>query len=221
MAPRFEFNVAPFQDVAKLQVTQILTDPEFYRAQSQAEFDAIRPYIDAPKRILELGCGLGRMSVFLNHHLTCNPHFILADADALPPDPDNVKVGWDPGEVYYNDLGMTAEFARAHGLTDFETFDIRTRQYAELEPVDLIMSFLSVGFHYPIEHCIDQLMQIIKPNGIMLFGVRKGAYTHPARQVFLHRRFAQIQLDETQIAMALGGRSKEGLLVLQGPKLNA
>ena len=43
--------------------------------------------------------------------------------------------------------------------------------------IDLVVSVLSVGFHYPIEDYIEVLKDITTKNAILVFGVRRGVYS--------------------------------------------
>ena len=146
-----------FKYFASKQITQINVDPDFYTKMSISEYNAISKHIENPKKILELGCGLGRMSIFLNSMLKNNAHYILADVSELS---QNIKYGWDPKESYYNDLDLTSLFAKKHGLENFETFNLLSQNLNKFENIDLVMSFLSVGFHYPISEYLDTLLNI-------------------------------------------------------------
>jgi hypothetical protein len=63
----FQYKFDPkFEEILGLQVTQSKKDKDFYFNMSESEYSLAAPYIDNPKRILELGCGLGRFSIFLS-----------------------------------------------------------------------------------------------------------------------------------------------------------
>ena len=172
---KFKFPKDSF-DIARKQVTQIEKDSDFYETMSESEYKTIATRIKQPKKILELGCGLGRMSVFLNWMLRDDKaQYILADST---PDriPEKVRYGWDPDSGFYNDLAETFDFCRLNGLNNFETFDLKEHKLEKLSNIDLVMSFLSVGFHYPIEMYMDTLYEITSPSCMMVFGVRRGKY---------------------------------------------
>ena len=161
---------AKFADLAKKQVTGLAKDPECYDQISRAEYNAIKDCIGKPHTILDLGCGLGRMSIYLGKQFEHEAKYILADANIVS---ENLNYGWKPGEEYYNDLTLTAEFCRINGLKNFKTFDILAGNLTDLQDVDLVMSFLSVGFHYPIEEYMDDLLKISTENCTMVFGIDK------------------------------------------------
>ena len=203
----FKFNIKKnFSYLAKKQITQLRVDPDFYLKMSKSEYKAIRAYIERPNKILELGCGLGRMSIFLNHKLTgYNPHFILAD---VSKESSNTKYGWNPKGSYYNDLELTADFAKQHGLDNFVTFDLLSDDLSSLKDVDLVMSFLSVGFHYPIDQYLKTLLDITSNNCTMIFGVRKGKYNTSDYLKY----FKNIYIEKNSV------RSKEDILILKNKK---
>jgi len=163
-------------DIAKKQVTQITKDSDFYETISKSEYKAISRHIDNPKTVLDMGCGLGRMSVYLNWMLRDDSiHYILADSTSGRI-PEKVRYGWNPDSGFYNDLKETFDFCRLNGLNNFETFDLKEQKLDTLNDVDLVMSFLSVGFHYPIELYMNKLLEISSPKCVMIFGVRKEKY---------------------------------------------
>lgn len=146
-----------------------------YVRQSRAEYEAIRGFLGTPRRILELGCGLGRMSVVLHRHFGDERiHFVLADADEVTH-ADNVS-GWDPGRDFYNDLAATKAFCSANGLTNFSLFDLHRGSLDEIGRVDLLCSFLSVGFHFPIEESLHRFWPCLAPDATLIFGVRRDRY---------------------------------------------
>lgn len=192
-----------FLDLMNQQVTQTKVDLDFYNKMSESEYNAFRNYIDSPTSVLELGCGLGRMSIYLNSKLKNNPHFILADVTAQS---DKVRYGWNPGESYYNDLDLTAKFCKMNGLPSFSTFDLNSRKITELENIDLVMSFLSVGFHYPIEGYLEDLIKITSKDAVMIFGVRSGIYSSKD----FEDKFSQVDFINNQIE-----ETKEQILILR------
>lgn len=156
-------------DIAKLQVSQLRKgDIDFYDKLSVCEYETFKHYIGKPKKILELGCGLGRMSVYLNKQLDYDPKFILADFDDVSK---KIKYGWNPGKSFYNKLNLTNKFCLMNGLINFETFDLSKNDILKLKDIDLIISVMSVGFHYPIEQYMEKLLKIC--NGNIIFGIRK------------------------------------------------
>ena len=83
---------------------------------------------------------------------------MLADTSAHAR--NGPKAGWNPGDDFYNDLAWTAEFVRDHGVTRFETFDILRDAWSRLRDIDLVLSFLAVGFHFPVENVMPRLLEV-------------------------------------------------------------
>jgi len=157
-------------EVAKLQVSQLRKEPDFYDKLSGAEYNAFRCFIDKPNKILELGCGLGRMSVYLSKQFEHEPEFILADYDEIS---EKLRYGWNPGDIRYNKLEETRQFCIDNGLKRFELFNLAERDIIELKDIDLVISVMAVGFHYPIEQYMDKLIDITTDDVVMIFGIRR------------------------------------------------
>ena len=90
------------------------------------------------------------MSVFANWKLNDDQvHFILADANEVT-NKNNIS-GWNPGRDFYNDMQSTKAFCGENGLKNITLFDINKDDVNDIGKVDLLFSFLAVGFHFPIE----------------------------------------------------------------------
>ena len=172
----FKFSDKMLQ-FAKLQIGMMSKDLFVYDKVSEAEYSIVEPFFrdiqDAS--VLDLGCGLGRMSVFLNKMIQ-NPsiHYILADGDCG----DNIgkiKNGWNPKSVFYNKLDLTQLFCEENGLDNFSILDLKDG-LSEFKNINIVFSFFAVGFHYPIEKYIDNLLMSASKDCIFIFGTRIGHY---------------------------------------------
>ena len=163
-------------DIAKLQVSKLKQEnrKSYYEDLCKLEYNIIKDYIHYPKKVLDLGCGLGRMSIYLNHKIKNDQtKYILADFDKVNK---NLRYFWNPENDYYNKLNLTKEFCNLNNLYNIELFDLEIRNLNELTNIELVISFLAVGFHYPIESYIDNLMSITSDDCVLIFGVRDGKY---------------------------------------------
>lgn len=187
----FNFKIKEkYFKLLNFQITQTKEDLSFYEKISKAEYLAIENYIDKPEKILELGCGLGRVSIFLNSQLNNSPKFFLADFSEVS---NKVKYGWNPKDSKYNNLELTEQFCTENGLNNFEILDLSKNNLDKLSNIDMVISMLSVGFHYPIEEYINQLIKISSKNVTMIFGVRKGIYNQDSfKNLFLETKILQI-----------------------------
>ena len=196
----------------KIIMMQVTTTPKgglsFYTKLSESEYQVLKDYLNPyPKQILELGCGLGRMSIFLNKKHPSNSKYFLADASIITPTTKNGRYGWDPG-TWYNDLELTKEFCENNGLVNFEVIDLAVPSLTSLRDIDFVFSVMSVGFHYPIEQYLDELKLIMKPDSLLIFGVRKGVYDNSS----ILDQFKSFEFRETL------DESKEKFLILKGWK---
>lgn len=215
-ATTFSFRIPDaLRELAGFQVAGTAEDPETYRRQCEWEFDAVESVLPRhPRRVLDLGCGLGRVSAYLNACLQDESvHFVLADTSAhTGPSP---KAGWNPGDDFYNDLAWTAEFVRGHGVQRFETFDIVRDDWSRLRDIDLVLSFLAVGFHFPVENVLPRLLEVTTADCTMIFGARAGRYSRWSFRDY----FGDVRVLRGSSGHA--GHTKEHFLVLRGRRERA
>ena len=192
----------------ELQLTQTKLNPTFPAWASDKEFRCFADAIGEPTVVLDHGCGLGRMSVWMNWNLPRQAHYILSDASARTVSP---QYGWNPGMEYYSDLGLTEAFVRVYGLLHFQTHDIRGDDHDALPPADVVISMRSVGFHYPLEGPLPWLIERAHPHATFVFGVRKGRYDETS---FAHR----FEHCELRCPFAEPPFDVEEILILRGLK---
>lgn len=160
-------------EYAQIQHGGMKTNLRVCQVRSMLEWEAIQDYFSSETRtVLDLGCGVGRMSVWINWQLQNNAKFFLADRSIVSED---VTGGFPAKEEWYNDLAMTKLFATTNGLDNCETVDlVRREALLDLPPLDIMMSIAAVGYHWPIETWLDILEQMdIKT---LIFTVRPGRY---------------------------------------------
>lgn len=207
MGMEFQIN-DKYAELMKWHVSQDRRDS--YRLMCESEWGVVGDHIKSPKRVLDLGCGLGRMSIYVNWMLKdTSIYWILADSTCATS--SRPKFGWNPpGERFYSNLEWTKAFAQDNGLSNFEIFDLVEQDLGSLKDVDLVMSFLSVGFHYPIDGYIETLLGITTEDCVMIFGVRQGRDEHKK----IAKYFNKSRL------LKQGGtiNTREDILVLYGGK---
>lgn len=175
----FVFDIpANFVKIASLHVTQLNFDKSAYDEISRVEYDAFSDIIGKPKRLLDIGCGLGRMSIYIKNVAELNDtKFILADGNTFPANINNSIYGFSRNKRIYNNLSMTKDFCIINNLTNLELFNIETDNFDKINKVDFVMSFLSAGYHYPLEDIMPNILKIATKDCKMVFGVKEGLYS--------------------------------------------
>ena len=138
------------------------------------EFEALAPLFNSmpePDKILEIGPGLGRSLVFFSK-----------------------KMGWETREMHaYEGEGRTTryttlgprfedsfcgnidmlnhllEFNAINNVTIFNARDIQLSQLPA--PYDFLYSFYSIGFHWSLEHFLDDFLQLMNDTSVAVFTV--------------------------------------------------
>jgi SAM-dependent methyltransferase len=137
-----------------------------------------------PKKIIDLGCGTGRFSCFVNMNLTeelSDTKFYLADFNRTffnnKDKPSSIDVfGGSQGYVSdaepkpYNDFEAMSQFCSYYGLKNFENIDLDTDEITKLRNVDLIYSVAAVGYHWSVQAAVEKykICDILKPGGKMI-----------------------------------------------------
>lgn len=116
-----------------------------------------------PLSILDIGCGIGLSTFYLNRHLTPS---ILCGIDGT----GNASVQGGPAtNGAWNDLAVTRELLDANGLEGVDLFEIGGDIPWKF---DMLASFASWGWHYPID--TYDYRKLLNPGGLITIDVRRG-----------------------------------------------
>lgn len=121
-----------------------------------------------PAVCLELGAGIGRMSVYFRKKFGWqDTFFYLQDGDSGDVQYGGIR-NHNDGE-FYNSLTATREFCQANGLQHFQT----VQSLPEVtRPVNFCYSFAAIGFHWHIDLYLDDLPQLLAKDARLLFELK-------------------------------------------------
>jgi SAM-dependent methyltransferase len=152
-----------------------------------------------PKNVLEIGAGLGRVSVFLNNWLNWKTtNFYLLDGNS-----GNTQIAGMHETLrkdYYNSIEATKVFCTINGIKEDHLFliDAEKSWKATLDvKFDLCYSFKSMGFHWPITPYLVDLYQFMNPGAYLIFEMRSAVREWYNTDVRWNRakRFIKRQVD--------------------------
>ena len=134
-----------------------------------------------PTQVLDIGCGLGIYDLALHDFYKNNIKFHLLDKTTTEEEEKKLYYGYNKKGAFYNNLNYTKEFLMLNGIDEKNINCIIvnddnnvTNKYLQdnLSNVDLIISIISWGFHYPVETYIDTVHKILSDDGLLCFHCR-------------------------------------------------
>ena len=133
------------------------------------EFSTIEKFINKEDNLfLSIGGGLGGLELIINEKFdNRNYHFIERNFISK-----KVKYGWGgmTNSEAYNDLNLQKNFLETNGLRN-EQINIYDYDKDDLPNIkfDLVISLLSLDYHYDFDIYINYLKKISKPNTKIIF----------------------------------------------------
>jgi SAM-dependent methyltransferase len=175
------------------------------------EFRVLQPLTDTlakPRRILEIGPGLGRSLVFFAKKLDwrdCELHAYEGEGSATK----YTKLGPRFEDSFCGNFAALRAALAYNGIDDVIIHDAKQIRLRALPgPFDLIYSFYSIGFHWSLEHFLDDILALLDDDGTGVFIVPAGftALPHPKP---LHQRLLPLNPAERK------ANRRNSLLVLR------
>ena len=162
----------------KLQRTGIKRSDEPEKAfveNIEADFEIIKPYLP-PKaaNIFDIGAGLGAINPYVNEAYTlngCKVSFYLLDYDRKDW---LVRYGYKNNPSAYNSFKLAEELLTSNGIQAglIKFLDAAKNQFPKGK-FDVVYSFLSWGFHYPVDLYLERVKNVITPATVVILDVRK------------------------------------------------
>lgn len=133
----------------------------------------VRNYLKAhgltPHHVIDIGCGTGISNALLkqDHDLRAT----LIDIEETPAQYHK----WNADGAGYASLADAKAFLCANGFKTSEVTTINPRKAAATLACvegDLVTSFISCGFHYPVNDYVDLMLKTMKTGGTVILDIR-------------------------------------------------
>jgi SAM-dependent methyltransferase len=152
------------------------------------EYRALAPVLAAlppSPRVLELGPGLGRSLIFFAKRLGWRE---LHAWEGEGSSTKYTKLGPRFDDSFCGDIAALKSVLALNGVDGVAIHNARDVALADLPgPFDFIYSFYSIGFHWSVEHFLDDLVPLLADDGIMAFIVPPEFSPGPAPARFAQR----------------------------------
>ena len=146
-----------------------------YKDDMRREYLSIKDYLpETCSSILDIGCGVAGIDVFLrDHYEEKHPEFYLLDKTHIE------KFIWYDLETkgaFYNSLDITKKMLIRNDIPEKFIHLVDTTDNNDINidcKIDLVISLLSWGFHYPVEAYLEKVYELLSEDGILILDVRK------------------------------------------------
>lgn len=136
------------------------------------EFNEISNYL--PKKnqnVLDIGSGLGIINIFINDYYNSIIDFTLIDKDYTEK---KVSYGFDKKGQFYNNFYATRDLLTSNGISKEKLNIINVESKHTInKKFDLVISLLSLCYHYPIEQYLDIFKKNTHRNTKFIFDIAK------------------------------------------------
>lgn len=142
-------------------------------------------------RVLDIGCGVAGIDVYVQRHYGDRGiDFYLLDRTEVEP---KVFYLFEARGAYYNSLDVAKDLLTANGIAPRRVHLLEATDAGDIRldgTVDVVLSLLSWGFHYPVATYLHRVHELLSENGVVILDVRKGMDGIPA----LRQRFPVVEV---------------------------
>lgn len=157
------------------------TDPE-YREMKEKNFTILDEYLQhKPKNLLDIGCGLAWESRMFSEKYGTELYLIDGDADSNKDKGVAHDIGYHQSSdnfLFYNNLEVLNKQLINLETKNYHLIDCNNISIPSEVKFDLITSWLSCGFHYPISTYRDLILKHSHENTVVVFDIRLQLKTH-------------------------------------------
>ena len=140
----------------------------------QSEFNTFKSFLpNKAEHIMDLGCGLGVINIFLNQFYKNNSYFYLLDKNKID---SKIKYGFNKNYESYNKLENTKKILKNNINHQFVNFIDVDKKFTIKSNIDLILSLKSMGYHYPFEIYLQMFRKCCTYNTVFIFDISSKNY---------------------------------------------
>ena len=124
--------------------------------------------------IMDIGCGLGIINIYLNKFFEKKPIFFLLDKNRIDR---KIKYGFSLNYESYNDLNETKNILLENeiDITSVYLIDVE-KEFQINKKMDLVISLKSMGYHYPINKYIKLFRNCCTKNTVFIYDIGENQY---------------------------------------------
>jgi len=136
----------------------------------ESEFKQLIKYLpNKVENVADIGCGLGIINILINNHFNKKIDFTLIDRDKIE---SKVSYGFDPKGQFYNNFKLTSDLLIGNGIKKerLNLIDVNNKNNLTTK-FDLVISLLSMGYHYPITQYLKFFIKNTHKKTIFIFDI--------------------------------------------------
>jgi len=138
------------------------------------EYNKIKNYLPpSATSILDIGCGIAGIDIFLSRHYEHKADIVLLDKSIIEK---KLYYGYEAKGCFYNSLLIAKNLLVDNGVAPNK---VQVREATEDNKIeweggfDIVISLLSWGFHYPVCTYLNQVYENLRRKGIVILDVRR------------------------------------------------
>jgi SAM-dependent methyltransferase len=173
------------------------------------DFENISKYLPQnATRVLDIGSGLGGINALTYDALKTKPEIWLLDKEGVSKD-------WNAGYhksastfSHYNSFDAGGQMLTGAGIpkAKINFVNISEQPFPDNKTFDIVYSFISWGFHYPLETYSEQVKKSLSEDGVLIVDTRRGT-TDVEKVSVIFDRPAKIILEGSHVQRFLIGKS--------------
>ena len=153
------------------------------------EFETFKHFLpNSVNNIMDIGCGLGIINVYLNNFFGKKPIFFLLDKNRIDK---KIKYGFSSNYESYNDLNETKNILLENDVdrSCLYLIDVE-KQFQINKKMDLVISLKSMGYHYPINTYIELFKNCCTKDTVFIYDIGENQYD----EIYLKTVFDDIKI---------------------------
>ena len=135
------------------------------------EYEELRPIFEKapPRAVTDIGCGYALFDLFLAQDFKSKLTLIDLETN------DERHFGFEESGAAYSNLDVAARFLNANGIAKsrIKTVNPAVKSPDRLRGQDLVVSFISCGFHYPWSTYAVFFRDAVAPGGRIILDIRR------------------------------------------------
>ena len=122
-------------------------------------------------KLLSIGCGLAVPELMFKEYYNNDIDYYLFDKTQVDL---NIYFGYKEKASYYNNLNLTNKIYLEYGINNnnINIIDADNKNLLSLPLMDIIVSYIAWGFHFPLITYLDNVLKLMHKETILIIDIR-------------------------------------------------